>query len=1577
MIAAQQIFHPITQRVRAFTWPKEISEIGSVDLGEYIPARSLSDNELMQRMALVDDEDKQARSLARSAQREYQRRAIEQLKKRLGREACGTFIGRKIVFDTETTDIDQGQRVRFGVAEIHGMEFHEITDALDDGATLTHESLNELREIYVFYNPRDLEKTDEVYERSLALLRTMCREREAASGVPHILMEKDDFVSNVVFAPSYIVSRLEPFPLQIPFPTTIIGHHLAFDLGALPSHKARLSKKKGMYGAFSLIMGTSGKRYDEIPGTTREEKEAAIKNAKAQLIEIERELHKVGGPPAKYNRRTKHRHLMSGQYLSDLSEAQRARRAQLLTDRRELISGVLGCAPDLATRYLPRVIVKKVGPQKNTFTYSARGNRLLDTFYFIDTLQLAKALLGAQTPASMDALCKLWEFDLPKEKNADHFKPLRRPYVDYAFNDVTRTWFIYQRLEALYLRHGLERHADRILSEAGLGKAYYQALGVRSFLSKNITDCPEAGHARQMLELCGIAMESMIGARTECGWRHEVIEGQSADFKSQYPTVNSLLRLQDLLICNRLRTVDGDGEGDDAKLLRAITIEGDGPTALLGANRDNLMALWPRLRGYALIDPTDCVLPIRTVFDSADDENEKSDNSNVNVGLCAIASGQRLWVSYPDVLASKFITGVTPTIFKTKRLEPDEAFGMQTDLKAIRIFGDPRYVIDLTKPDVDLYRSLIEMRSSVKEEMKGFQYGSPEYKRLDAMQLALKLLANSTSYGVKVQVDVEESHEERSMTVYHGEDWREVVARHRSRDPLSYAQQISGVKVEKPGTWFDPSGPLITAGGRLLLAVVEVLAREKGLSFGMCDTDSTFLCRPKGMSREAFREAFSTIAGLTGRLQAINPYKPTICEDGRTKVDPVFAIEDINFPFDNTNGKFQERTKEPMKPLYILAIAAKRYAMANIIREDGSEYDDIEQIRAEAARGKTPLVILRKVSGHGLGFITAPAYKPSNKQHKRFMAIEHDGKLLDRQPHLAVPYVIDKGGQATAQYGAVCKGRGNPRLFLDMWKLAFEQFIADHDKSGSVVCHKINREIATWRGLDQPQFMQRALNTAQMWRVYENIPNRRAECFFNILPAMIRVETDGLGLDWKIDRHHGLSMYCSGGSNINVREKVEADDVFFVSDGMPARPMYELTSLNSKKRAYRLTEVRDVIGDYFGHDENKSRGLTRENKGKLYRHKVVIQDREYVGKETNFLLDPDLAEDDDTQAADVSTIPFFREGINPQIKELLADPSRGFHEQAGMTKPDFNRMLAGVRDHRDRAIMGFIRTATTYDEKTNQLKIDPALARKQPVGEMNAEKLADLLRAAYDRVVGYHGEFDEDEDAMLAVSLRYEDFTDMLIPRAASEAPMTLPHRHFLSIGIVSMMIKNGFVSWYGSNGAALQRPVNVEYMADVAKAILGSDEKKRRLEAAHEHRDNARAASGLEVEYVKRNAKIAAKREQNAKATAEILAHMALRDINLRTKPEWLATFWKFVALVLVALVLCCEEVSRPLKRRVSSTGRNPTYADVEKIVTAGILGERRKRSNASAAKRMRAMRARKSQAQQARNEADALVNF
>jgi hypothetical protein len=149
-------------------------------------------------MSLIRNEDKIERSAARFAQREYQRRVIEQLKTRLGKEVCGAFIGRKICLDTETADIDRGQRVRFGVAQLHGMDYQDITSALNAGVALTRKDLNELKAVYVFYNPRDMEKSEDIYERSLTLLQTMCAEREHTSGVPHILIEKDDFVSSVL-----------------------------------------------------------------------------------------------------------------------------------------------------------------------------------------------------------------------------------------------------------------------------------------------------------------------------------------------------------------------------------------------------------------------------------------------------------------------------------------------------------------------------------------------------------------------------------------------------------------------------------------------------------------------------------------------------------------------------------------------------------------------------------------------------------------------------------------------------------------------------------------------------------------------------------------------------------------------------------------------------------------------------------------------------------------------------------------------------------------------------------------------------------------------------------------------------------------------------------------------------------------------------------------------------------------------------------------------------------------------------------------------------------------------------------
>ncbi len=1608
---AQKILRPLTERVRAFTQPHQETYTNKGDAPPAVtsdadkPAAELTDEELFARMTPRAGMNKADNYLRRVAEREFQQRTLTRLTQTVGKATAGAYIGQKIIFDTETTDIDRGQKVRFGVAQLRGLDYNEITDALsaplpgppqqvgrEKARTLTYDDLNKLRVVYIFVNEKDFEIDELTYERSVHLLENIRAEREAISGVPHIIMEKDFFVRYVLFAPTFIlrkeytltndpppatpslvaednddtewdaddldlaVSRPAPpvsapskkkpkvHVLEIPFPRLLIGHNIAYDLTRLPSHKASISRKKGMFGGFSLVMGSNKKHHPIFSNRTREERNADRAAATAEIEKIDIELQAVGGPPAKtyWTSGVPIKRLDDGYgYLSDYTVEQRQLRNRLLSERRRIFNQVLGNNPN-GKAGLPRVQIKKIGPSKRRFSFSFRNNKLLDCFYILDTVQLAKALLGAGTPASMDALCEMWGSELPKEK-VEHFKPLTKLYVEYALNDVERTWFIYHKLEELYLKHGILKPLWKILSEAGLGKAYYELVGIGTFLDNNIHGCKDPEHVRLMFELCGIAMEAMIGARTECGWRNEVIEGQSADFKSQYPTINILLHLQELLICNRLKVVEGDARGDDAKLLARITID-KGEYALLNSDRGLMLAIWPKLRGYALIDQTGCILPKRTVFDNADDDQYAETNSNVNVGLCDIHSGNKLWVSYLDILASKFLNGHMPTIYKTKRLEPDEKYGMQKNLKRILIFGDERYPIDLTAPEQDLFRSLIELRSTIKAERDQHPVGSPEYNRLEAMQLALKLLANSTSYGIMVQFDVDESAEERMMDVWHGDTKHTVPVRYKTTDPLSYQRRVSGIKAEKPGDWFAPWGPLITAGGRLLLAIVEVLAREDdggkkygGLHFGMCDTDSTFLIRPKGMPRDEFQAAFQRIAGKNSPLQRINPYNPTKLANGKEKVDAVFAIEDINFPFENPNGAFDVQDKSRLKPLYILSISAKRYAMANIVKEDGSDYDTIEEIHAAMRSSLPPQIILRKVSGHGLGHITAPKYSPAFSVELPHMAIVDGNAIVDRQPHLAVPYKYKNGAlvyhdrKPIPLYNEVCKGKGNPRLFLDMWKLAFEQFLLYPGEVATA--DRIMSIIKTWKGLDAPQHMQRSLNTAQMWEVYQNIPDRSPECFFNVLPALVLIEGSfEQETDYDIDKYIGEAMYCSGGSDIDVHDLVSKDQVWWQKDGTSVRDILATGH-------FRFTEVRDRLGDYFGHNEAKSRGATLENIGKLHRHQLVILDREYVGKETNPLLEEDLAEDDETQIEDIATIPFLRIGINQSVKKLI-NSLPDFFDQIGINKRDLNKIMNGRREGRTPVAMAFIRKVTRYDEGTGELTIDPTLFRRRVEYEIRGSNLANMLHAVFEKQCAYHEEMGW-KRGQGAEARAYVDFIDVLFP-IFSAAGIEPPSRgHMLSTYSIYYLVKTGTIA-----GTKLQ--VDLDELELTAGILMGASEREKRYADLAEHRDAERKVSMAEngrqarPDNEKRTAKILAKRNKNAENLILALARPfpagpldrplfePVSSTDLR--PGW----WARPAMVLLwlALLICYKPLWTALWKMVMATDRNISQHAVEQTI-------------------------------------------
>ncbi len=180
--------------------------------------------------------------------------------------------------------------------------------------------------------------------------------------------------------------------------------------------------------------------------------------------------------------------------------------------------------------------------------------------------------------------------------------------------------------------------------------------------------------------------------------------------------------------------------------------------------------------------------------------------------------------------------------------------------------------------------------------------------------------------------------------------------------------------MEEPGKYFSPMGPLIPAGGRLLLAIAECLAKQRGLTYAMCDTDSMFFVRDKNHKNMSRRVFYLNVQRITEQFQRINPYAPA-----KGKVDPMFNIEDVNYGKD---GQF--------KPLYILSISAKRYALANIVDAVGNDF----KLNADMSKGHP---IIRKATGNRPG---------------PFSAFDYDDSFLP-------PHEADRPDK-------LCKGKGNP-----------------------------------------------------------------------------------------------------------------------------------------------------------------------------------------------------------------------------------------------------------------------------------------------------------------------------------------------------------------------------------------------------------------------------------------------------------------------------------------------------------------------------------------------------------------------
>ena len=318
---------------------------------------------------------------------------------------------------------------------------------------------------------------------------------------------------------------------------------------------------------------------------------------------------------------------------------------------------------------------------------------------------------------------------------------------------------------------------------------------------------------------------------------------------------------------------------------------------------------WASLTTIVQVQPDDDIFPIRAKY---------ADEAQATIGLNHLTSKTPLWFTLADCIAAKLLTGKCVKVLRALTFEPTNP---QDDLKPIKIAGNPDYRVDPHSDD--FYRSLIDMRSEVKRKLKTDE--PSDASRLDSEQQSLKNLANATSYGIFVELIVEGLDEQEKRLCY---------------GPSGKPFAISIAKGEEPGRYFHPLlATLITGAARLMLALSETLAVQKGLDWAFCDTDSMALTKPAAMDCAEF---LKTAKSVCDWFTPLNPYEIK---------GPLFKIEDANYALDNG-----ERTSR-IKPLHCYAVSAKRYVLFNL-----------------DANGRP---VIRKATAHGLGHLRPP-YGPDD-----------------------------------------------------------------------------------------------------------------------------------------------------------------------------------------------------------------------------------------------------------------------------------------------------------------------------------------------------------------------------------------------------------------------------------------------------------------------------------------------------------------------------------------------------------------------------------------------------------------------
>lgn len=538
-----------------------------------------------------------------------------------------------------------------------------------------------------------------------------------------------------------------------------------------------------------------------------------------------------------------------------------------------------------------------VRPKRSQF-----GARRRFSGRFLDLHTLAYALSGSSY--SLRSAGEAFGAQILKEAvpggEEAHGGPITEDYLGYARRDVAATYSLYLALLRAYSempfstdgpecdRSAGDTPITELYSSASIAKACLRKMGVPGF-RKRLEAVPP--------EYLGYAMAAYYGGRIECRVRHLRVDAALLDFRSQYPAVFTLLDLWPQVIAERLEIEEGQTEAVSA-LLQTIA---DDPDCLFRPEH------WPQLAGFAQVLPDGDFLPSRAPWGCSDGR----DLSKVTLSVAPLVSREPMWYALPDLAASAAVTGKAPKLLRVFRCVSRGRLRLSPLTLGETTF-DPK------SPDF-------------------FARVVAERKRLEnlgdlAAAFGVKALANSGCYGIFLEFNpqhLKDKELRRWVTLYAETTERKAFAE----------------KVELPGPFANPLlGSLVTAGGRLLLAMLQRETEGRDGAFVWTATDAMAVVTGDGAAVESLPGIRSLssgeVAAIQGRFQALSPYGEA--------VTPFLKLEATGTAY---------------------AISSNRYCLTTADGRLFPSVDDGEDVEEPKETGEG----WKRVSMHGMSGIIPPA----------------------------------------------------------------------------------------------------------------------------------------------------------------------------------------------------------------------------------------------------------------------------------------------------------------------------------------------------------------------------------------------------------------------------------------------------------------------------------------------------------------------------------------------------------------------------------------------------------------------------